>query len=288
MLRLIETNLFTPAEIQDELTFNGMRPTSQQRMIHAAPYLATQPERHALRATIEKVYIAGLSTDTELTAAVDSSEQNTDRDALILQRCQLEKLLLGVKDLEAEYTSLYLGQLIDDSTYRNYLTGIGLQADSINFLAGKAEARLNVTLHKKALADAAALERATAKVERATALQNYLNGSLPLLGYTAALIATGLTATQAAAWTDLAALKKAGNVRWVFGQQLEPAAATVLKQRVAALTDQRKKQLITQQAYVQALGQLGLSDTWINALDAAAEALLTPKKSAFGVSVQTS
>jgi len=192
-----------------------------------------------------------------------------------------------VKDLEAEYTTMYLGGLIDDPTYRSYLQGIGLQPDMLNFIAGKAEARANATLHRKELAAAAALQRATAAVERQAALKNFEEGNLPLPLYTATLIETGLTPTQAAAWSDLAVLKKQGNVRWVYGLQLSPQAATILKERVGALTDQRKRQLITQQDYVQGLSQLGISHTWINGLDAAAEAMLSPKTSAFAVQVQT-
>ena len=287
ILPLVQTGLFSQADIADELTFSGLRPASMKRYLLAAPYLATNTERNTLRSTIEKAYIAGLLSDADLQTQVDGAEQNTDRDALILQRCRLEKLIAGVKDLEAEYTTMYLGGLIDDPTYRSYLQGIGLQPDMLNFIAGKAEARANATLHRKELAAAAALQRATAAVERQAALKNFEEGNLSLPLYTAALIETGLTPIQAAAWSDLAALKKEGNVRWVYGLQLSPQAATILKERVGALTDQRKRQLITQQDYVKSLSQLGISLTWINGLDAAAEAMLSPKTSAFAVQVQT-
>ena len=287
MLRLIETGLYSQAEINDELTFSGMRPLSQQRMLRAAPYLATNTERNALRSSLEKAYIAGLMDDPTLADNIDSIEQNVDRGNLVLQRVKWEVLTQESKDLETEYTTMFVGGLIDDPTFRSFLGGIGLQPWKVNTVAGKAEARANATLHRKEIAAAAALQRATATVERQAALKNFEQGTLPLPLYVAALIETGLTPTQAAAWGDLAALKKEGNIRWLYGLQLTPDAATVLKQRVSALTDQRKRQLISQQQYVQALGQLGISDTWINALDAAAEAMLTPKLSAFAVPVQT-
>jgi hypothetical protein len=288
MLRLIETGLYSQAEINDELTFSGMRPLSQRRMLLAAPYLATNSERNTLRSTLEKAYIAGLMDDATLTDNVNSIEQNTDRANLVLQRVKWEVLIQESKDLETEYTTMFVGNLIDDPTFRALLSGIGLQPWKVNTVAAKAEARANATLQRKTLAAAAALQKATATVERATALKNYEDGSLPLPLYTAALLGTGLTPTQAAAWSDLASLKKQGNVRWVYGLQLPPAAATILKQRVSALTDQRKRQLITQPQYVQGLTDLGLSNTWINGLDAAAEAMLTPKIAAFPVPVTTS
>ena len=287
MLRLIETGLYSQAEINDELTFSGMRPLSQQRMLRAAPYLATNTERNALRSSLEKAYIAGLMDDPTLADNIDSIEQNVDRGNLVLQRVKWEVLTQESKDLETEYTTMFVGGLIDDPTFRSFLGGIGLQPWKVNTVAGKAEARANATLQRKTLAAAAQVQRATATVERQAALKNFEQGTLPLPLYVAALIETGLTPTQAAAWGDLAALKKEGNIRWLYGLQLTPDAATVLKQRVSALTDQRKRQLISQQQYVQALGQLGISDTWINALDATAEAMLTPKLSAFPVPVQT-
>ena len=287
LIRLLETGIYTRADLQDELTFSGMRPASQTRLLNGAAYLATETYRTKLEANLEAAHAAGLLTDQELLTGIDSAEQNYDRDSLILTASNYKKLVTIAKDLEAEYTTLYLGQLIDDVTFRSYLAGIGLQPDMVNAVASKAEARANATLHRKEIAAAAALQRATATVERQAALKNFEQGTLPLPLYVAALIETGLTPTQAAAWGDLAALKKQGNIRWLYGLQLTPDAATVLKQRVSALTDQRKRQLISQQQYVQALGQLGISDTWINALDATAEAMLTPKLSAFPVPVQT-
>ena len=53
LIRLIETGLFTTADIRDELTFSGMRPASQARMLLAAPYLATQTQRSQLISALE-------------------------------------------------------------------------------------------------------------------------------------------------------------------------------------------------------------------------------------------
>jgi hypothetical protein len=287
MLRLIETNLFTSAEITDELTFTGMRPVSQARMEHAAPYLATQTERRSLISTLEKAYIAGLMADADLTGNIDSAENNTTRDNLILQRVKWEVLVTETKALEAEYTTLYFGQVIDDATFRGYLGGIGLQPWMISIAAAKAEARLNATLHRKELAAAAALQRATAAEERKAAVRNFTTGNVdaPALGI--ALVATGLTVTQAAAWVDLAVLQKAGGLRWKYGLQLPAPEATLLQQRVTALTDQRKRQQISDAQYVSALQALNIPPNYVNALRATADAMLTPAKTAFAIPVQT-
>jgi len=178
-------------------------------------------------------------------------------------------------------------QLIDDQTFRGYLSGIGLQPWKTNMLAAKAEARLNATLHRKELAAAAAVQRATAHVEQEAAKRNFTTGNVDAATLGIALIATGLTATQAAAWVDLAVLQKAGGLRWKYGLQLPAHEATLLQQRVTALTDQRRRQQISDAQYVSALQALNIPPNYVNALRAAADAMLTPAKTAFAIPVQT-
>ncbi|HVI10974.1 MAG TPA: hypothetical protein VND65_22000, partial [Candidatus Binatia bacterium] len=102
LLRLIETDIFSPQDIQDELTFSGMRPASQSRMLTAAPYLATASERSSLRSTIESAYVAGLLSDQDLQSQVLAIEQNTDLAGLVLARGRLQKLIAETKALETE------------------------------------------------------------------------------------------------------------------------------------------------------------------------------------------
>lgn len=287
ILPLINTGLFSNADIADELTFSGLRPASMRRYLTAAPYLSTDKYRTKAEAAVEAAHAAGLISDSDLTGLIDSLEQNYDRDSLILTGAHYKKLVTIAKDFEAEYSTMFIGGLIDDPTFRSYLDGIGLQADMVNAVAGKAEARANATLHRKELAAAAALARATAAEERKAAMKNFTTGNIDAAALAIALVATGLTATQAAAWVDLAVLQKSGNLRWKYGLQLSPSQATLLGQRVTALTDQRKRQLISDAQYVAGLQALGIPPNVINALQATADAMLSPKTSAYVVPVQT-
>ena len=288
LIRLIETGLFSTADIQDELTFAGMRPASQSRLLLAAPYLATQQNRSQLIGAAESAYQAGLLADTDLTNWIEQAWQSSDRDWLALSAAKLRKMVKLAAELETEYTTLFKAGLIDDPTYRSYLEGIGLQPDAVNAIAGRAEAAANAALQKRTISAAAALARATAAEERKAAMKGYATGLLNAPGLAAALIASGLTATQAAAWTTLAALQSQGSLRWIYGLQLPPAQTQQLRQRVAALTDQRKRQLIDDATYQASLKALGIGPDWVNALDATANAMLTPKTSAYAVPVQTS
>ena len=68
---------------------------------------------------------------------------------------------------------------------------------------------------------------------------------------------------------------------------MSPDQATLLRARVTALTDQRKRLQITEAQYVSQLQALGIGDRYVNALDAAAEAMISPKTSAFAIPVKT-
>lgn len=287
MLRLIETNLYTQADIADELTFSGMRPVSQHRLLLAAPYLATNPQRTQLRSALEAAHVAGLLSDTDLTLRIDSAENNTDRDSLILERVKLLELEATAKALETEYTIMFTANMISDATYRSYLAGIGLQQWKIDALAGVAEAKANAAVYRKELAAAAALERATAAEERKTAMQAFKSGVSDSTALAAALVLTGLTPTQAAAWVSLATLQQSGSLRWIYGVLKSPPEAALLRQRVTALADQRKRLQIPDASFVQALQAMGIPDRVINALRAATDAMISPKTAAVTIPVQT-
>lgn len=278
LIRLFATGLFSPADIQDELNFAGMRPASQHRYQLVAPYLATNPERTQLRSQLESEFGAGLMTEGELIAAIDSAEQNTNRDSLILDRVRSKERVEIATQLEKEYTAQYIGSLIDHAMYVQNLTGMGLQQWKVDGLAGIADARKAATLQRQMLAEEKAVTRATQAAERKTSMAAYQDGYTTEPGLLAALLASGLTAQQAAAWVTLANLKKAGSLRWVYGLQLQPAQATLLKERVSALTTQLEKGYINAFTYVAGLDALKLPGHWVNALLAKAEATIAASK----------
>jgi hypothetical protein len=266
LLRVIETNLFTQAEINDELTFSGMRPVSQARMLKAAPYLATQQYRTQLHSAIEQAYLAGLLTDAQVTENIDTAEQNTDRDNLVLQRLHWEQLIASTKALEIAYTTQYIGHVIDLPTFEAQLAGLGLQSWKVNNILATAEARVNAALERQAEAAARLLEKQTISDIRKAALWNFKSGTIDAAGLAAALVATGLTAVQAAAWVDLAELQQGGAVAYLYGQLLNPSQRKILNSEVSAIGEQVIKGVLSpSQAFAQ-LEALKLPAGDINAL----------------------
>jgi hypothetical protein len=287
LLQLIQTNLFTQGDLVDELTFAGVRPASQNRLLTAVPWIATKSERDQLRSALEQAYIAGLLSDPGLTQQLDGLDQNTDRDALVLQRVQLEKQIAFTKELAASYRQEYISNVFTLAQYENFLQGIGLQQDFINTRIAVDQAHVLSIATRKAEAAAAALAKATASVERQAAEKNFMAGNIDQAALAAALVASGLSAVQAVAWTDLAVLRKAGGLRWTYGLQLAPVPAALLRARVSALSDQRKSGVLTDQALFAQLTALGIPQPFLNTIRADANAMIAAKAGAVLIPVDT-
>lgn len=279
LLRVIESNLFSSDEINDELTFSGMRPVSQARMLKAAPYLATATYRSQLHATIEKAYVAGILDDQGFKDQMDLAETDTDRDSLTLYRARIEKRLAIIKELETAYTTQYVGHLIDQPTYEALLQGLGVGQDRVNSVMAVAEARVNASLERQIEAAERLLEKQTISDLRKAALRNFRNGTIDAAGLAAALIATGLSTVQAAAWVDLAVLEQAGASSFLYGQLLSPSERKSLQTQVAAIGKQVTTGLIDLENAARQLGALKVDATDAHALLAKwAAAIAAPTK----------
>jgi len=287
MVRAWESGLFSQGDLADELTFSGMRPASQKRMLLLAPWLATASERKQLESALENAYVNGLLGDAELNQQLAQLDQETDRNALVMARVQLQKRIAFAKELERSYSQQFTIGLLAEAQYRGLLAGLGLQDDWINAKVAADTAHMAATAYRKELAAELALERATAAEERKAALKNFTSGNIDQAALLAALLLTGLNAAQAAAWVDLAQLQKAGGLRWTFGVQLAPSAAALLRSRVTALSDQRKRQQITDPQFVASLQALGIPQHYVNVIRATADAMISPKTAAVTIPVET-
>jgi hypothetical protein len=287
LIRAFESGLFTDADIRDELTFSGMRDVSINRILKLAPWLATNPQRNALIGSAEKACIAGLLTTDDLLVVVDNAEHITDLHTLISQRIGLEQRLSLAKEYESAYSAEYLAGITDVFQYQSKLEGLGLQPVAITALMAVQEAKSAATLKRQADAAERSLIRATAAAERRAAMQNFKNGVIDEIALAAALVLTGLTSVQSAAWVDLAVLQKQGSARFLYGLSLTPANAELLRSRVGAVTDQRKRGFLTDPQYHDALAALGIKSPWLNSLMATAAALATPRSTAEIIPVTT-
>lgn len=272
LIQLFDSQLFTQADLNRILTEHGLNAADRQLLVNALPYVATRPQRTQLQGAVESAYAAGLLSDTDLVNQLETVQSTTDYQQLILARVRWELLIRTTKELETSYSTMAQSGALSILAYQAQLEGIGLQPTMVNTLVAVAQNRLAATSARQATAAERALERATASVERRAAQANFASGGIDSAGLALALVATGLTAEQAAAWVDLAVLRQGGSTRLTYGKLLLPAQAQLLRERVAALTGQRRKNLITNEIYTSQLTNLGIPNNWINALLAAADA----------------
>ena len=112
-------------------------------------------------------------------------------------------------------------------------------------------------------------------METQAAIASYRAGTLDEAALTAALVATGLDPAIAAAIVVVQTERRQGNVVFMYGQNLPRTAALLLKEKVAALEAQYKKQLVTDADATAALASANIPDANARALLAQWAALKT-------------
>src|SRR5712691_7724680 len=280
LLRLAGTGLFSDADVADELTFGGMRHSSQHRLIAAAAFLGTEPQRHKFESALERIYAAGLISDSNFVEGVKSAEHNTDRYDLILRAVQLEKQIALAKEYEAAYSHEFVNGMLDAPSYQSTLEGLGLQPPDVAARMFRDESHLLVTQTLGAARLARAEQRAQALAERKAAIEAFRTGSTDPAELAASLTLTGLTPAQVAADVAYQVLARSGVLRWIYGLQKSPQEATLLREQVADLTRQREIEMLTDAQYVAALTSLSIPPRYIQTLRAGANAHISPKTKA--------
>ena len=107
------------------------------------------------------------------------------------------------------------------------------------------------------------------------AVASYRTGTLDEAALSAALIAAGVDSEIAAFIVTVQVERRQGAITFVYGRELPRTEALVLKEKVSAIEDQFKKQLITDADVYPALAALNIPDANAKALIATWAALKT-------------
>lgn len=286
LIRAFESGLFTTSDLKDELTFSGMRPASQARMLLLAPYLASNTERNEYKAALQTAFEENVIDAPTFESSLSSAEHDTNGVGLREKAAAVKAALRHIAVMEKGFTDLYTNGFTDLPTYQANLSTLGTPSTWVTLKVLEANNRMVLTQKRELQQEQRTLQRQTIAAERKTAIENYKAGNIDLPALEAALVLTGTDPVQAAAFGALAAAQLTGTQSWQYGLLLTPAAKTLLKQRVADLTDQRKREMIDGTTFIQALQQLNLPEPWQNALLAHANALITPKSDALLTNVE--
>jgi hypothetical protein len=140
----------------------------------------------------------------------------------------------------------------------NALTAAGIQDWEANLKVTLAETRASLNLNKKTLAAEAKLAHERARSGARTAIVEFRTGNLDTAGLGAALLASQVDPLIATLTVATESAIQQGKLKLVFGQLLDPKAAKVLTDQVAALEAQYKKQLIDDATIVAQLKSLNV------------------------------
>lgn len=236
---------FPKDELQDILEDNGYSPAHVAFLLQVFEYNSTKNVRNSYISEAIAAYKAGVMPDAELDDILssvgwsDQAKQFVRSRALLQRRVTLaaeaEKFIVpevvagnltpgqGLQQLEAAGVEPWYAQL--------QMTLAETKADIRKTLLAEAEARRQERLRESDLTRAAVAE--------------FQRGVLDDAGLAAALALIPLPPTRVASIVAVQDATRRGKQRWLFGQMLSPEDARLLEERVAAIGQQTKDQLIT-------------------------------------------
>ncbi len=121
-----------------------------------------------------------------------------------------------------------------------------------------AETRSALNLNRKLLAQEAKLQHERARTGAHTAVIEFRTGNIDTAGLGAALVAAQVDPLIATLTVATESAIQQGRLKLVYGQLLDPRAAKVLTDQVAAIEAQYKKQLIDDATVVAQLKSLNV------------------------------
>lgn len=251
---------FPTAQVKDALEFAGLRPKDVDFLLPALELASTKNVRQQYLAAAVRSTELGTQTPAELDSDMTLLGYSDDAKnwvQLTVATRKLEQLAeLYRKSISEAYR---FGQITDDQ-YVPALEAIGI---------GAADAQAHYAIDSIALRGRTALAaaRAEARLEASrtraatsAAVAAYRSGTIDEAALSAALIAAGVDPEIAAFIVTVQTERRAGPLVFLYGLELSRQQALVLKENVAAVEAQYKKQLIDDAQAAAALSALGIPE----------------------------
>ena len=254
------------ARLQGTLEYMGIRPEDLPLAEQAIVTRSLQQTRQALVNESVTAYGQGVVSDAELSQILTDAGYGKAASQLVMQRALIARRITLAKETESFIVPEVTQGLLTADQGLQALEASGVQTWQAELKITLAETRAALNQARKALAAEARLALQRQRNLTRAAVAEYERGVLDDAGLTAALVALGLDATLIATIVAVESAKRAGRLRLAYGQLLDPTAARVLDEQVAALETQFKKQLIDETSARTQLAALKLDPAEINAL----------------------
>lgn len=257
----LDPNVLTPMFVD-----MGLSPQNQQVAMAAIRNRSLQQVRTQYESEAIKAYEQGVLSDAELDEVFDALGWSTEARQLARSRALLTRRETLGKEVETQIKMLVSAGLMDGQTALQQLEAAGVQAWKAQLVVTLAE---TVALMRAQKAELKAEQQLAIKEQRNSArtlLLQFEQGNIDATALAAGLTLLGLDPTLSTTMVNLAETQRNGRAQYLWGKLLQPAAAKLLRERVAAIGDQVKKELITWQAAYAELQGLGIDVADANAI----------------------
>jgi hypothetical protein len=260
-VRMLEAGIFAADELTSILTYIGLRPEDQARVQMFADYAALAPYRATALSGAKRAWERGVRTDAEFDSDMEYLEVPAAARAIVKFDAAISKQEQLVEIYRKSVSAAYKFGQITDADYVPHLEAIGIAA-------ADAEAHYaldSIAKQGRALQAAAREAAATIKAEHRAAMNaaiaQYRAGTINEAELLAALLLAGIDPAIAGFAVSIQSSRRQGDVMFVFGLTLPRDEAIRLRENVAAVEAQFKRQLIDDAAATLALSQLNIPDS---------------------------
>jgi hypothetical protein len=271
---MLQDQPFPVDQMRSILEDNAMYPTDVNFMLELLQYNSTKNVRNSYVSELLTAYAKGVVADDELKSTLEGLSWSNDAINLVIQRAALQRRVTLASKVESGVVPLVANGGMTSEQGLQQLEAAGIQDWYANLEITLATTKAEITAVKKAAAAEAKLELARQRNLTRAAIAEFQRGVLDEGGLTAALTALGLDPTLIASVVAVQDATRTGKLKLLYGQLLLPADAKLLMERVAAIEQQYKYLLITEDSAKAQLTTLGVDDHDANALIARWAALI--------------
>jgi hypothetical protein len=266
LMRGFESGIFADDELHDLLTFAGIRPIDQERMVRLARALALEPYKKSALTALNTAFERGAITEQEFTQRLGEMGLPDGAEGWVQIEVRTRKVQQLLELYRKSISDGYAFGQVLDSDYVNLLEAGGMNAADANAHYAIDSIRKR---GKEALAERRAEEREAA-LQRKLAIESaqgaFEAGDLEVAGLTASLLLAGVPAASVALLVSIAETRRQGRQRHILGKILSPADAQLLVEKVAAVKKQTTQKLLDADGAKAQLKAFGLDDPVIEAL----------------------
>lgn len=274
------TNQEVPvATLTDAFQFMGLRDQDITLAINSVEVRALQAVRQAYAQETVTAYADGVVSDQELAQNLTDAGFGKTAASIVTKRALLARRIKLASITESFIVPEVTGGLLTAPEGTQALEAAGVQPWFADLKIQLAETRAALNLNRKQLAAQARLDHERSRSGARAAIAEFRVGNLDTAGLGAALVASQVDPLIATLTTATESAIQQGRLKLVFGQLLDPKAAKVLTDQVAAIEAQYKKQLIDDPTVVAQLKSLNVDQGEATALIArwAAQKVATGK-----------